>query len=122
MYPKVRFYVEGGMYSEFLNKLTDLFIIMNIIPEKLGFTATCYAKDYKKIARLSAKYQCKIKVKSKIGLYFKINKFIDRPGIRLGLIIYFILIFIFSHIVWSIEINTDDYNLKNEIYNSLYRQ
>ena len=122
MYPKVKFYVEGGMYSEFLNSLTESFSLLNITPEKLGFTATCYASDYKHIARLSKKFQCRISIKEKIGFYFKINKFTGRKGVRAGIVIYLILSFIFSHIVWNISINTTDLNLKSEILNSLYRQ
>ncbi len=121
MIPKVKFIAEGGMYSEFLNNLIeDGFYIFNIEPNNLGFTAVCYAKDYIEISRLSRRFQSRIKIKNKMGVYFKFSKLIKRKGLWLGVVIYMTLTAIFSHFIWRIDVNVDDNNLKTTIYNSLY--
>lgn len=121
MIPKVKFIAEGGMYSEFLNSLIENdFYIFNIVPNDFGFTAVCYASDYLEISRIGKRFQSKLKIQNKIGLYFKFSKLINRKGLWIGVVLYITLSAIFSHFIWRIDVNIDDNNLKNNIYNSLY--
>lgn len=121
MIPKVLFSVESGMYSEFLNYLIDEgFSIFDIKSEELGFSAICYAKDYKKISRISHKFQCRVRLKNKIGIYFKIDT--SRKGIVVGSIIFTFLLIAFTRIIWIVNINTNDLTLKNNIAAILYSQ
>lgn len=121
MEPKVKFRVLYGFVNEFLNYLIEKEIHLTCIEStQFGFTAICSAKDYFTIARSSKKFQCRTKILKKTGLYFKLRKYLKRKGLIAGIILFPIWCFVFSKIIWRIDINTVDENLKNEIANTLF--
>ncbi len=82
MTTKVRFQVNAGLYNDLLNYLRQKEIILfDIVFDTFGFCATCYAADYKYIARRAKKYQTKTKIIKKIGLYFVLKPYTKRKGI-----------------------------------------
>jgi len=116
MLAKVTFYVYAGLYNEYLNHLIDSgFLIEKIIYDQFGFTATCIAADYKLIASASRKYQCRVRVKSKKGRYFIVGKIVRRKGILAGIIAFIILSYIFSMMVWKIDINIQNEQIRNRV-------
>ena len=121
MTSKVYFEVYSGLYCEFLNYLVEKEIFVSLIKSTdFGFTATCMAKDYKKIARAAKKFQCKTKIIRKNGLYFKSRKVLARKGIVLSAALVFLYVFLFSKLIWRIDIIAPSKNITEDVNSILY--
>ena len=121
MFPKVRFEVSAGLYIDFLNYMLEKqWHIFNIVSTRFGFRAVCYAEDYKTIAEASRRYQCKVRIIEKTGIYFTLRKIKKRKGLLVGAALFLILSFAFSYLIWDIKINTEDVVMKNEVVKRLY--
>ena len=121
MTSKVYFEVYSGLYCEFLNYLVEKEIFVSLIKSTdFGFTATCMAKDYKKIARAAKKFQCKTKIIRKNGLYFKSRKVLARKGIVLSVALVFLYVFLFSKLIWRIDIIAPSKNITEDVNTILY--
>lgn len=121
MTSKVYFEVYSGLYCEFLNYLVEKEIFVSLIKSTdFGFTATCMAKDYKKIARAAKKFQCKTKIIRKNGLYFKSRKVLARKGIVLSAALVFLYFFLFSKLIWRIDIIAPSKNITEDVNTILY--
>lgn len=121
MLSKVKFDVIAGLYYDFLNYIIENeFYITDIKNTDVGFTATCLAQDYKKIARASKKFQCRTKVIKRKGAYFKVRLIIARKGILLGALLLVICLTLYTNIVWKIDITVDSPVIKEDIYRLLY--
>ncbi len=123
MIPKIKIRIYSGFYNDFLNFICENDIpVFNVQAEELGVVAVCYARDYRKICRLRKRFQTKIKIISKKGIWFKINNLLERKGIFLGGLIFLAMMYLFSLVIWDININTVDSTLKNEIISGLFNQ
>ncbi len=121
MTSKVYFEVYSGLYCEFLNYLVEKEIFVSLIKSTdFGFTAICMAKDYKKIARAAKKFQCKTKIIRKNGLYFKSRKVLARKGIVLSAALVFLYVFLFSKLIWRIDIIAPSKNITEDVNSILY--
>ena len=121
MTSKVYFEVYSGLYCEFLNYLVEKEIFVSLIKSTdFGFTAICMAKDYKKIARAAKKFQCKTKIIRKNGLYFKSRKVLARKGIVLSVALVFLYVFLFSKLIWRIDIIAPSKNITEDVNTILY--
>ena len=121
MTSKVYFEVYSGLYCEFLNYLVEKEIFVSLIKSTdFGFTAICMAKDYKKIARAAKKFQCKTKIIRKNGLYFKSRKVLARKGIVLSAALVFLYFFLFSKLIWRIDIIAPSKNITEDVNSILY--
>ncbi|MEG0019295.1 MAG: sporulation protein YqfD [Oscillospiraceae bacterium] len=121
MISKVKFDVAAGLYCEFLNYLVaNDFYISNISGTNFGFTATCRAKDYRKIARAAKKFQCRTKVLQRKGVYFKFKGILQRKGIVLGAILLIFLLAVYNNIIWEINIVTQNPSIRQDIHSLLY--
>jgi len=118
---KVYFEIYSGLYCEFLNYLVEKEIFVSLIKSTdFGFTAICMAKDYKKIARAAKKFQCKTKIIRKNGLYFKSKKILARKGIVLSAALVFLYVFLFSKLIWRIDIIAPSKNITEDVNSILY--
>ena len=121
MTSKVYFEVYSGLYCDFLNYLVEKEIFVSLIKSTdFGFTAICMAKDYKKIARAAKNFQCKTKIIRKNGLYFKSRKVLARKGIVLSAALVFLYVFLFSKLIWRIDIIAPSKNITDDVNSSLY--
>lgn len=121
MTAKLEFEVISGLYCDFLNYLVENGIyIADVISTDFGFKAVCYAKDYKKIALCARKYQCRIKIKKRMGIYFKIRKHLKRKGVFVGAALVFVYIFVFSQLIWRIDVISPSKNITEDVYSLLY--
>ena len=121
MTSKVYFEVYSGLYCDFLNYLVEKEIFVSLIKSTdFGFTAICMAKDYKKIARAAKKFQCKTKIIRKNGLYFKSKKILARKGIVLSAALVFLCFFLFSKLIWRIDIIAPSKNITEDVNSILY--
>ena len=123
MIPKVKFSVNYGYYNNFLNDLVSRGISLRSVKQTdYGFTAVCYASDYRKIAVLARKHQCRTKIEEKKGLYFTARKYYLRKGILLSALIFPVICFLFSCVIWRVDINAGDTRLKNILAHSLFEK
>ncbi len=123
MIAKIRFSAEYGFYNDFLNDVLHNDIpVYSVKLTEFGFTALCYARDYKTIARMARRFQCRVRIMEKKGLFFVLYPYRKRKGILAGAVIFPLLCFVFSCMIWKIDINTDDRRLKNILAHSLYNQ
>ena len=123
MIAKVRFCAYSGLSSEFLNYLCENDIaVFSIVFDQFGFTAVCYAEDYKFVARAGKKYQVKVRITEKKGLWFSFRFLLKRKGILLGIALGGVMMFFFSFLIWDIGINTADETLKNELTVQLFNR
>ncbi len=123
MIAKVRFCAYSGLSNEFLNYLCENDIaVFSIVFDQFGFTAVCYAEDYKFIARAGKKYQVKVRITEKKGLWFSFRFLLKRKGILLGIALSGVMMFFFSFLIWDININTTDETLKNELVAQLFNR
>ncbi len=121
--PKVKFEILYGFAVEFLKYLSDNDVYLeNITAVEMGFIATCYASDYISISRKAKKYGCKVHIIKKQGIYFRLKKLHRRKGLMIGIVLFPLLCFVFSHIIWKIEIDTADLAIKNEVANRLFEE
>ncbi|RBW70507.1 sporulation protein YqfD [Bacillus taeanensis] len=103
-------YVEievKGKYAElFLNRCIQYRIpiwgIKRVNEETLH--ASMYIKDIKRVRFHLKKARCKVRFKRKKGIPFFIQHLLRRSGIIIGLLLFFILTFILSNMVWSIDV------------------
>jgi len=118
---RVEFEVVSGFYCNFFNWIIENEInISNIRCTDFGFTAVCNAGDYKKLARTAKKYQCRTKLLKRKGIYFSLRKVLDRKGIFVGMILVFVYIFVFSHMIWRIDVIAPTKNITDDVYSLLY--
>ncbi len=123
MFAKVVFQVTAGLYMQFLNFLAENDINLSEIRyTSLGFTAVCYGEDYFFIAKNSKKFQSKVRIVKKKGLYFNFRCFKKRKGLAAAAVLFFIVTYIFSNIIWIININTDQKPLKNLLAKQLFEE
>lgn len=122
MLSKVKFEVISGLYCEFINYLIEKeFYLLSITRTEYGFTAICLAGDYLRISKAARKFQCKTKAIKKIGIYFKIKKIIKRKGILIGICLIFLCTYIFSNMIWSIDVIAPTQNITEDVYSLLYK-
>lgn len=122
MVNRVKFEITAGLYVEFLNYITDNDIyISDIKATEFGFTAYCMAKYYKKIAKAARKFQCRIKIVKKTGIWFKMRKLIRRKGLFVGAAISALLVVFFTNLIWRIDVITADKNITQDVYTMLYK-
>ena len=120
---KILFSATAGLYIQFLNFIKENEInLYHIKLSPLGFTAICDADDYFFIAKSSRKFQTKVRIEKKKGLYFRIRKLLTRKGIFTAVILFFVMNIVYSNLIWDIDIHTDDATIKNEIVCQLYKQ
>ena len=123
MVAKVKFRAYSGLSNEFLNYLCENNIaIFNIVFDQFGFTAVCYAEDYKYIARAGKKYQVKVRIQGKKGLWFSCRFLLKRKGILVGVTVALVMLYLFSFLIWDIKINTSDEVMKNELTVQLFNR
>lgn len=123
MLAKVVFQVTAGLYMQFLNFLAENDINLSEIKyTSLGFTAVCYGEDYFFIAKNSKKFQSKVRIIKKKGLYFNLRPLKKRKGLAAAAVLFFIFTYIFSNIIWIIDIDTDQQQLKNLLAKQLFEE
>ena len=121
MYGKIKFEVVSGLYCEFIGELVDKGLcIWSVESTEFGITAVCFAADYKEIAGIAKKYQCRTKIIGKKGFYFRFRKILNRKGLLCGTVLVFLYLFLFSHIIWRVDVISPSENITQDVYSLLY--
>lgn len=102
----VRFTAADGFTERFINLCS-----LNSIPlwglktTDEGITACTTVNGYRFIRPCAAKAGMRLKVQSRHGLPFFINRYRRRSGVIVGLALFFCIIALLSSMVWTVEIN-----------------
>lgn len=109
--------IEGYYIEKFINSCRVNGIYLgNIKREKSTIIHTSVpVKEYKRVAKISKKNKCKIRIDKKRGLPFFIHKYRKRKIFAISLIILVCALTILSKFVWNIEINGNTTVSSNDI-------
>ena len=121
MFSKVKFEIISGLYCDFLNFLVENEYCISMVEKTdFGVTAICYGQDYKSIARLAKSFQCRTKILKREGAYFKVRNILKRKGAICGVAMVFLCVFLFSNIIWRVDVISPDESIKKDVYSLLY--
>ena len=112
----VRITVEGYYIERFINICTNKnILIWNLKKEKnIRLYLNIGKSDFKKLASICRKTKCKVKIESKHGIPFLINRYRKRKIFIIFFILVFICVLFSSNFIWNIEIKAiDDYEFQN---------
>lgn len=114
----VRITLEGYYIERFINICTNEKItIWKLKREKnINLKLNVGISDFKEIAKIAKKLQCKIKVEKKKGLPFIMHKYKKRKVFVIALLIVILAIGISSNYIWNIEIKSEN----NEEFEGIY--
>lgn len=116
----VIFSVSGPFPERFINLCAHYGVsLWNIKRNKNVMICFSMASEYKTLRAIAKKSSMKIKLNKKEGLPFILKKYKKRKGILLGIILFFIIIHIFSLYIWNIDINGNNTLSKDEIFSTL---
>lgn len=112
----VRVVVEGYYLERFINICTNNnILIWNLKREKnIRLYLNIGISDFKKLASICRKTKCRVKIESKNGIPFLLNKYRKRKIFLLLLIIVAVGIYLSSNYIWNIEVREDSgYEFEN---------
>ena len=113
--------VEGYYIERFINICRNKKIpIWNLRREKnVRLTLNIRINDFKEITRIGKKTKCKVKIIRKRGLPFIFNKYKKRKIFVGFLFIFIALLIISSNFIWNIEIQIENDQQVENIYQDL---
>ena len=112
----IRVVVEGYYIERFINICTNNnILIWNLKREKnIRLYLNIGINDFKKLSSICKKTKCRVKIESKHGIPFLLNKYKKRKIFVILLIAVVISIYYSSNYIWNIEISKeDDYEFEN---------
>ncbi|MEG2348824.1 MAG: sporulation protein YqfD [Clostridia bacterium] len=113
--------IEGFFTERFINlcKINNIKIweVRNVVKGVIRFKINI--SEFKKLKKVAKKTKCKIKIKEKKGIYFKLFKYRKRKFA--AILLFFALIFciLFSTVIWNINISGNDTITSEELLNQL---
>ena len=117
----IRISVEGYYIERFINICrNNKIVIWNLKRDKnVKLELNVGIKDLRKVAKITKKTQCKMKILRKRGLPFLFNKYRKRKIFFVFLLLIIILLAITSNFVWNIEIITENNEQIDNIYQDI---
>lgn len=113
--------IEGFFTERFINlcRINNIQItkIRNIVPGVVRFEILI--KDFKKLRKIARKTKCKVKIKKKSGIYFRITKYKKRKIILILALLLIVLMIASSCFIWKIEVCGNTYLQKEKIIKDL---
>lgn len=114
----VNIVVEGFFIEKFINTCISkrIFFWNTKRSKSTLFSANIGIRNFKEVAQIAKKCKCKIKINSKNGFPFLLNKYRKRKFFAISLGVVIASIIIVSNFIWNIEITgIEDENIKTEI-------
>ena len=117
----VRIQVEGYYIERFINICTNKkILIWNIKREKgVQMYLNIGIKDFKQLADIARKTNCKVRIKEKKGIPFLLHRYKKRKIFAIFLLIILIMIFISSRYIWNIDVIVQDNQIVENIEEDL---
>ena len=109
--------VEGYYIERFINKCTlENIFLWNIDRDGECLLRACISKnEFRKIKKICKVTNCKLKIKNKKGLSFKIHKYRKRKLFLILPMVFLIIMFVLSRFIWNIEIVGNNTISKDEL-------
>ena len=102
----VIFLAKGAFPERFMNLTAQYGIsLWNIKKDKEIFVAHCMASEYKTLRQLAKRSFMKLRIQKKVGMPFLLRRYKERKGLLVGLISFFIIIYLLSLRIWVINIS-----------------
>lgn len=113
--------IEGFFTERFINlcKINNIKIwdIRTIVKGVVRFKINI--KQFKKLRKIARKTKCKVRIKDKKGLYFKLFRYRKRKFAIILLFLVIALSILFSTFIWKIEVTGNCYLTEEQIIDSL---
>jgi len=102
--------VEGYYIERFINICkNNKILIWNLKRDKeIRLKLKVGIHDFRKICEIAKKTKCKVKIKSKKGIPFLLNRYKKRKIFLIFLLILVMIMFLSSNFVWNVEIRVED--------------
>lgn len=101
----VEWEAEGGFPERFLNLCAHEHIsVTRTRRQGISLFGCCYARQYKRLRPLARRCGVRLHVKARHGLPFFIRNYRYRWGLAAGLALYIVMLQIFPHYIWSVDI------------------
>jgi len=101
----IRVKIGGDFPERFINICAvNNIILWNIKRHGKLIYANISLSDAKKIRVLRRKSRVRIKIVSKRGLYFLVRPYLNRKGLSVGVLLFFIINIILSSFIWNVEV------------------
>ncbi|MFW6270052.1 MAG: sporulation protein YqfD [Bacillota bacterium] len=116
--------IKGNALTRFINQMTDIGIVIWDLKRITDnhYLAKIYKKDFLKIRELLRKRKCSVKILTKRGIPFCLWKIRRRVFFLIGIILFFLIFYIGSSLLLSIEIVGLNRLNEQEILNALKNQ
>lgn len=101
--------LKGNYCERIINALAQKGVSVWHIRRKKGGVQLCiFARDFKRLPQFVGKSGVNIHIINKVGWPFVVKKYKRRPGIAVGCVLFFALIFLLSGYVWNIKVEGND--------------
>lgn len=113
--------VEGFFAEKFINICMHRHIkLWDIRVQRKGLmTMRMSVRSFKHIRPIARKAKCKVRLLKKSGLTFVLNRYRRRKAFFVGAALFFVLIYILTSFIWSVEITGNEKLLTSELEASL---
>ena len=117
----LRISIEGYYIERFINICKNKkIVIWNLKREKeIDLKLNIGIRDFKEICKIAKKTRCKVKIETKKGIPFLINRYKKRKIFIFLLIVIVALILLSSNFVWNVEIVEENNNILENIEQDL---
>ena len=117
----LRISIEGYYIERFINICKNKkIVIWNLKREKeIDLKLNVGIRDFKEICKIARKTRCKVKIETKKGIPFLINRYKKRKIFIFLLIVIVALILLSSNFVWNVEIVEENNNILESIEQDL---
>lgn len=114
----IRISIEGYYIERFINICrNDKITIWNLKRDKnVKLELNIGIKDLKRVAKIARKTKCKMKITRKKGLPFLFNRYKKRKLFLAFLVAIIIALAISSNFIWNIQINEEDQDTMENLY------
>ncbi len=101
----VSFRAEGGFPERFLNLSAHRQITLwNTKREGISLYACCMARDYPRLRGIARKTGVRMRVTSRHGIPFWLNRYRARAGLVVGAAVYVLLLQLLSGYIWVVDV------------------
>lgn len=113
--------VEGFFVEKFINICMHRQIkLWDIRAQRKGLmTMRMNVNSFKLIRPIARKARCKVRLLKKNGLPFVVNKYRRRKAFFVGAVLFFVLLYILTSFIWSVEITGNEKLQTSELEASL---
>ncbi len=101
----VEWEAQGGFPERFLNLAAREHIpLFHTRRQDISLLGGCYARQYRRLRPLARRSGVRLRLTARHGMPFKTRRYRQRQGLAVGLALYILLLQIFPHYIWSIDI------------------